>query len=234
MLYILIALIIIAAILALLAVMYITIDIHYKEKYLTVLIWNKIYKRKIEIDLSEKGEASSSAAKSETSEKFGNSEKRNKFKDKLSEFKERVYSKDNGFNISEAKNIKDELIESYSQVYNTIKQFSGKMRYKIIIPMLRIKLEYGTGDPASTGLAYSSVWGMVGILYPIAARYLRISYPTLDITPDFYGKRFDVEIRSIIKVRPAHIINTMIFTLFGSGFTYLKNKNKKGSVNNVR
>ncbi|MBQ3573008.1 MAG: DUF2953 domain-containing protein [Clostridia bacterium] len=95
-------------------------------------------------------------------------------------------------------------------------------------------MEYGTGDAAATGMLYGSIWGAVSTLYPIACRWAHISYPTLDITPDFYGKRFNIEVQSIIKVRPAHIISALFTALRMPNFTYLKDKLKKGRGKNGR
>ena len=124
--------------------------------------------------------------------------------------------------------MKNELTDAYSETFALIRKFLGKTRFKIHIPTLRVKLEYGTDNPANTGIIYGSVWGLVGVIYPLAAMYFHIAFPQLDITPDFYGKRFNIEIKSIIKVRPTHIINAALTTLWAPILTYLKNKIKKG------
>ena len=49
---------------------------------------------------------------------------------------------------------------------------------------------------------------------------------------DFYSKRFDTEVRSIIKVRAVHIISAGLSSLLVPAYTYLKNK--KGREKNGR
>lgn len=217
---VLIVLLVIGAILVAVAWCHITADLHYKENKLTVVISNWFVRKKIDIDFSKE--------KGRDKPKTEKQEKKNPLKEKIQNAKQRVFT-ENGFNLEEAKKVKRELFEVYYDALGIIRDFLGRLRLKIHIPKLFVKLDYGTGDPADTGMLYGAIWGAVGVLYPPAARFIHLAYPTLDITPDFYGKRFELEVRSIIKVRPAHIINASFSTLMGLFFTYLKNKINKGS-----
>ncbi len=230
-------LLIILAVLALIyitvTIPYATITIHLKDKKLNIHIKHWIYKKKFEVDLGKKGV--------ETKEKTSpdslgpDKEKKINFKDKLNEIKKRVLNSEKGIDTEELKNVWNELTEDFNDIYNVFKTFLGKFRHKAEIPLIRINLDYGTDNPATTGMIYGWIWGMVGTLYPIATRYFHIAYPQLDITPDFYGERFDIEIKSIIKVRATHIIGAAIPALWSPAITYLKNKNhKKGRGKNGR
>ena len=220
MIYIILSIILIVVLILLtLSLCYITIDIHLKNHILNIKIGNKLYCKKIQIDLSK-------PKQTKQTEKSNTKHKENKlsFIDRLKKIKDRVFDEENGINHDEIKNVKNELFETYSQAIEIIKKISVKLRHKIKVTTLRVELEYGTGNAATTGMLYGGIWQMTGILYPIASRWVKIIYPTLDITPDFYSKRFDIEAQSIIKVRPAHIISAVFSPLLGTAITYFKNK----------
>lgn len=201
---------------------HITADIHYKENKLSVVIKGWFIRKKIDFDFTEE----KSAVKSDASDSV--QKKSSPIAEKLKSMKERIFT-DSGIDTKEAETVKNEIVDLYNGTNSFVRTFFKRLRFKLHVPKLMIKLDYGTGDPADTGMLYGAIWGAVGVLYPVAARYAHINYPTLYITPDFYGKRFDAEIRSIIKVRPAHIINALFSALIGLAITYFNNKTKKGS-----
>ncbi len=130
-----------------------------------------------------------------------------------------------------------EVFREYKDVFHQFKDiilgFAGGIRQRIWITSLWIRLDYGTGDPAQTGMIYGSIWSGLGMAYPIACRYIRMVYPSLEITPDFYQPRFDLEVKSIIKVRPAHIIHALLKQLWRPAVTYCYHHiTRKGSVAN--
>ena len=225
MLYVLIVLAIIALIIFALIFPFTTITVHYKDMQLDVKIKHLFFRKNLFLDFAKEKNTEHKKTKDEadTAESKGFD-----IKSKINDIKDRIYSSETGFNIDEVKNVKNELTDAYSETLALIRKFLGKTRFKIHIPTLRVKLEYGTGNPANTGIIYGSVWGLVGVIYPLAAMYFHIAFPQLDITPDFYGKRFNIEIKSIINVRPTQIINAALTTLWAPILTYLKNKFKKG------
>ena len=225
MLYVLIVLAIIALIIFALIFPFTTIVVHYKDMQLDVKIKHLFFKKNLFFDFTKE----KNTEQKKTKDEAGNAESKGfDIRSKINEIKDRIYSSETGFNIDEVKNVKNELTDAYSETFALIRKFLGKTRFKIHIPTIRVKLDYGTGNPANTGMIYGSVWGLVGVIYPLAAMYFHIAFPQLDTTPDFYGKRFNIEIKSIIKVRPTHIINAALTTLWTPILTYLKNKIKKG------
>lgn len=205
----------------------VTVEIHFKNYILNILIRSPIFKKKLKFDFSERSE--SGGEKGSDSE--GSSEKSD-FKDKFDSIKQRIFNRETGFDFDELRNVFDELTETYSTLKEIVTKILGKLRYRIYIPYLRLKLEYGTDNPANTGIIYGSIWSAIGAVYPILTNYFDIEYPILDITPDFYNKHFDAEVESIIKVRPAHIINAAFAGLFGPALTYFKDKYIKGREKN--
>ncbi len=232
MLYVLLILVVIALILLAVTIPYITITILYKESNLSIHIKHWLYKKKFDVNMGKKGYE----VTEETTPPEAGPDKKKKinFKDRLIDAKNRVFSAEKGIDTDELKKIKDEFTETYSDIVSIFKTFFGKARYKVHIPLIKITLDYGTNNPATTGMIYGWIWGLIGILYPIATRYFHIAYPQVDITPDFYGERFDAEIKSIIKVRATHIIGAAVPALWSPAITYLKNKKHKGREKNVR
>lgn len=151
--------------------------------------------------------------------------------DKIKSDRNRIYNSDDGLNIPEFKAVAAEYKAAYKKYKNIILDFFGDLRYKLSVPLLRIDIDIGLDNPTNTGMAYSSIWGIVGITYPLLTRYMHIVYPTISVTPDFYGKRFRLDAESIIKVRPAHIINALVKQGLRAGITNFT-INKKGSVKN--
>lgn len=227
---ILIVLIALALVFLTVTIPYATIILHFKDKKLSIHIKHWIYKKKFEIDFNK------NKIKEETTpnEMGPDKEKKVDFKEKLKKAKDRIFNKEDGLNTDELKAVWEEFTQDYNDIYNIFKTFLGRFRHKAEIPLIRITLDYGTDNPATTGMIYGWIWSLIGILYPLATRYFHVAYPQVDITPDFYGERFDAEVKSIIKVRATHIINAAIPALWSPAITYLKNKKHKGRGKNGR
>ncbi len=154
---------------------------------------------------------------------------------KWDNIKKRIYDSENGgYKPDGIKNVIDEYKEEWQEKITLIKKLLGDMRYKIEIEQLKLIVDFGTGNPAHTGMAYGSMWNLLGFIYPILSFYFKISAPVIDITPDFYEKRLDIEFRSIIKVRPRHIIKAVFKQGFKIVLTYFDKSKRKGSVENDR
>lgn len=234
MLIFIVAVLIIISLYLLLTVPYLKFDISYKEKKLTLLMSLWFYNKKIVKDFSketeeDKADNINNSGKQKTDSKEADtkdfSEKEDLgLKQKFAEAKQKVFNSETGFNKEEAQSAINEFKDTFSFYYKLIKKFLSAMRYKIYIPVCRVTLDYGTSDPALTGMLYGSAWNVIGFAYPFVARYAYAVYPMLDITPDFYDKRFDVKVKSIIKVRPVHIINAIVPVAFMFLKEYLKDK----------
>lgn len=217
MIYLLIILCIIILILSFISFGHIIIDLSLNDNLLTLIIRHTLYRKKIEIDLNKPKPHKENQKPAEKQSSF-------------SDIKNRIFKKDSGIDFNEIQNIKNEYFSAYSEILDIVKSLLGRTKCKIKIPVLNISINYGTGNPAATGMIYGSFWSLIGILYPPLTRYFKIVYPTLDITPDFYQERFEIYIKSIIKVRAVHIINAG----FSALLTYLKNKKKKDVKMNGR
>lgn len=230
-------LIILILIYCLAVVPYVTIDIDYSSDALVVWVYAWFIKKRFVADFSDKSDKSADKNISDKdTENADNSNTGNNdgdvqdspIKDRIQRLKSRIFSEEKGFDTDAAKSAFAETKEKFSFIWSLLRRFFAAMRYKIKIPVWRITLDFGTDNAAATGMLYGSVWGAVGTIYPFLARYAYVVYPMLDITPDFYGKRFDIKMKSIIKVRPVHIINAAVPPLL----TYLKEYLKTSSKQN--
>ena len=230
-------LIILILIYCLAVVPYVTIDIDYSSDALVVWVYAWFIKKRFVADFSDKSDKSADKNISDKdTENADNSNTGNNdgdvqdspIKDRIQRLKSRIFSEEKGFDTDAAKSAFAETKEKFSFIWSLLRRFFAAMRYKIKIPVWRITLDFGTDNAAATGMLYGSVWGAVGTIYPLLARYAYVVYPMLDITPDFYGKRFDIKMKSIIKVRPVHIINAAVPPLL----TYLKEYLKTSSNQN--
>ncbi len=84
------------------------------------------------------------------------------------------------------------------------------MRYRIEVKKLNLKIDFGTGDPADTGMLYGIIWAAIGNVYQIFNQYFVFDFPEVILKPDFENKLFKIEFEGIIKVRLVHIINALI------------------------
>ncbi|MBQ4145720.1 MAG: DUF2953 domain-containing protein [Clostridia bacterium] len=205
------------------------IFIHYHEKKLIVELRSSFYKKRLFYrDFSVKPEKK----KSSQSQK-GKNDKKSKFWTRFENDKKRIYNPENGgFSLTGLNAVLDDFRNSYKEIKDILFTFCGDLRYKLEIPYIWISLDYGTGNPAHTGMLYGTIWSIVGIVYPILARYFHIAYPSIELTPDYYDARFNLEVKSIIKVKPAHIINALLRQGIRQVITYYKNNFTKGSVEN--
>lgn len=103
--------------------------------------------------------------------------------------------------------------EKYLEIKTVADMFLRCMRYKISFSEFYIHVRYGTGDAASTGALYGAVWALIGNVYSFICRYFYISFPEVNLEPDFNKKMFEPMLRGIITVRPVHIIIAVLRSL---------------------
>ena len=224
-------LLIIGGTLLLVTVPYFTVTVHLKNNVADISVRSLVFKKDIHID------PSSENIKKPKKEK-PKKDKPKKKKQKKSEdssvklwvdgIKSKVYSKENGFDIDGAFEVKDELCEMLTLVFKGLNKLFGKIRYKIEVPMLNVNLDYGASDPVATGMIYGWIYSGLGIAYPLFNQYFKFNYPSLNVTPDFYGKRFNLEVRSIIRLRPIHVVHAVFAVVHDPGFAVLKYFLRKG------
>lgn len=108
-------------------------------------------------------------------------------------------------------------VKKIKQKYLSIKTvaniFLRCVRYKVSFSKIYIRVHYGTGDAASTGMLYGAIWALIGNVYGFICRYFNISFPEVDLDADYNKKVFETEVKGIITVRPVHIIIAVLRSL---------------------
>ncbi len=212
-----------------------TLYLHMFDKKLVIELRGFGFRRRLFYrDFSKKNDSKTEGAISGKTKPEKNKPKKAKKKNGLAERwekdKKRIYDKEKG---GYQHGGLTEVLREYKEIYRDAKEVIGTFladtRHRIEISSLWIRLDFGTGNPAHTGMLYGTIWNLVGLGYPFLVRYFKAAYPSLEVTPDFYNPRFDLEIKSIIKVRPAHIINAVFKQVWRAGVTYVKQYFTKGS-----
>jgi len=131
---------------------------------------------------------------------------------------------------TEIKNDAEKRINTFKENYDKFKDviitFFRLTRYRIHFQKLELKLEYGCGDAAKTGILYGVIWGGVSTLYNILNLYFNADYPEVDIKADFNNKKFDILLKGILKVRLVHIIIAIIKIFYGNSKQKYKEKER--------
>lgn len=235
MLYFLIAIFIIALLIFTVVFPYMSINLHITSHKSEIILKFWFYKKKLVLGKEKLSDKPKDKTKTQSkTAKTDKSKSSFDIKERLSDIKKRITDSDKGIDMDEIRSVKNELTEEFSELFTILKKFFSKMRHKINIPLLNIILDFGIGNPASTGISYGAIWSLMGTVYPIVSQYVNLDFPNIDITPDFYTKRFEAEVKSIIKVRPVHIINAAFAAFTKLGLTYFKKISERNVKNNGR
>ncbi len=101
---------------------------------------------------------------------------------------------------------KEKLSDKTSFLWTLLRE----MRFRLEVVKTELRVDYGTDDPADTGILYGVIWAAVGNLYQLFNQYLVFDFPKVEINPDFENTLFKIEFYGIIRVRLVHIINALI------------------------
>ncbi len=114
--------------------------------------------------------------------------------------------------------------KGYEEVKDVIDEVVKFSHDHVEIRDIYIRVRYGTGDAAITGIIYGGIWTLVGNIYSTVCRFWKVQFPRLELEPVFGGKAFEIEAEGIIKTRLVHIITTAIRSLK----IYKNSKKQKG------
>ncbi|MDR1392131.1 MAG: DUF2953 domain-containing protein [Clostridiales bacterium] len=115
-----------------------------------------------------------------------------------------------------------EMIEPAKEILRLI---FVKMRHKVEIEKFDLKVKMGAGNASTTGVVYGAAWGFYSSLYAFLSHCFYIKKQSFEIVPDFYNKKLDFEIETIIKVRLLHVIRAIL----KSSLIYLKYSRRKNN-----
>ncbi len=119
-------------------------------------------------------------------------------------------NKENDGKKEDNENKKKDAFGAFNRFFCVLQGFydaSPAIKKTICVEKLELKSVFGTDDAAFTGtavgLAYAEVYKLIGFLSVI----FKVNMPKIEITPVFEDRMvFDIECKSIIKTKLAHII----------------------------
>ena len=115
--------------------------------------------------------------------------------------------------------------ENYGNVKDILGEILNLVRNKAEFSGIYVRIRYGTGEAAITGMIYGGIWSLVGSFYSFLCRFFRIEFPKLELEPIFGEKAFEIEAEGIITTKPVHIITAVL----RSAKIYKKHKKEKGA-----
>ncbi len=121
--------------------------------------------------------------------------------------------------LEKLKNLK----KSFDEIRFILHDVFEHMRDKIEFSGIYVRVKYGTGDAAITGMIYGAIWSFIGSVYGFLCRFFRVRFPKVELEPQFGGKAFEIEAEGIITTRLVHIIIAAI----RSGKNILKRKKER-------
>lgn len=102
-------------------------------------------------------------------------------------------------NIEKSRNFYQKNKEIIMKILNYIK-------CRIYVERLEFKAVIGTGDASSAAILAGVAWSLAGILFSILPSFTNVKNKKVEIRPDFTGKKFNVELYCIFKVKIVYII----------------------------
>ncbi len=115
------------------------------------------------------------------------------------------------------------LKKGFDEIRYILHDVFEHMRDKIEFSGIYVRVKYGTGDAAITGMIYGAIWSFIGNVYGFLCKFFRIKFPKVELEPQFGGKAFEIEAEGIITTRLVHIIIAAI----RSGKNILKRKKER-------
>lgn len=115
--------------------------------------------------------------------------------------------------------------KSYDGVKDIVDEVLDLVKNRAQFSGIFVRVRYGTGEAAITGMIYGAIWALVGNVYSFLCRFFRIEFPVVELEPVFGGKAFEIEAEGIITTKLVHIITAG----FRSLRLYSKNKKEKGA-----
>lgn len=81
---------------------------------------------------------------------------------------------------------------------------------KTNIRRFSLKLSFGTGDAAATGLIYGAAWIVIGNMLALVNNFVKLSNPRIIIVPLFGSVQLAMDFSCIISIKFGHIISAGI------------------------
>ncbi len=109
--------------------------------------------------------------------------------------------------FSRFKKICSGIYSAYCESKNDIKNVLSDLRQKIEFKTVDFKVHFGLSDAAKTGIATGAAWTSSSCLVSVINQMFGIKKIDLNVTPDFNRECFNLYVKSILILRPVHIIS---------------------------
>lgn len=131
-----------------------------------------------------------------------------------------------------------EKVKKYYGIFLRVKNVWSKskrtVRKRILVESLRLGINFGTGDAASTGIGVGSLWAAIYGVVAFLANFVRVTEPDITVAPDYENSVIDVGGECIIKFSLANLIAIAFVVLVNYYFVDKKlTKKEKGANKNV-
>ena len=99
---------------------------------------------------------------------------------------------------------------AYAETKDDISSVLAEIRKKTEFETIVFRLGFGLSDAAKTGIATGAAWASASCVLSVLNQMFGIRSIDLDVSPDFNRECFRLQIKSILRLRPVHIISISI------------------------
>lgn len=100
--------------------------------------------------------------------------------------------------------------KAYAEAKDDIASALAEIRKKTEFETIVFRLGFGLSDAAKTGIATGAAWASASCILSVLNQMFGIRSIDLDVSPDFNRECFRLHIKSILRLRPVHIISISI------------------------
>jgi len=100
-----------------------------------------------------------------------------------------------------------DLRNDFHRIKEAIKAALTYLRYKIELYDMGILGDFGTGNAATTGVAYGSVQAFLSAISSLIGQYFELKRPIrVNVDLNFSDPVFNISFHAIVKARPIHLL----------------------------
>jgi len=112
-------------------------------------------------------------------------------------------------NMREGEGVYKAYKRNKSTIFPVLKYITGKTK----VSNFNLKLSFGAGDAAATGILYGVAWIVLGNIMTLTRCYLNVYEPKIAVIPIFSQVQLSIDFSCIISLKLGHIINAGIRAL---------------------
>ena len=149
------------------------------------------------------------------------------------EEKEKTEQKDKG---AKKKRSVREILDIISLVTAVVKVVIQKTFSHLRLKMTRVRIKIGSGDAATTAIAYGAVSQSVNVLFALLSEVKKVRLPSddeLDVSADFLSESCEVDLKLSFSLRVWHIIHIACAALIRLVQKMLDSEKKKAERGHI-